>query len=312
LVSAPAPTTSPVAVASERAPAIAADGSIVAVSDLGVFRFSPAGMLLAFHQPAGPCSPNPATQLCSYGFRSSPAIGPDGTIYVARPGIELLALSPDGAVVWSLPASSGAPATTVALHAGNLYGGTDGGHVVAVTPSGLPLFDTVVGTGPVRDVLMAGTKIMAFSEGPGASVTALSVAGGVVWTQPMETAGAASYPAEPNVTAPEGSLLLLTTGTSGGAPSPSWGALRLDIVTGVFISGAGGGVATLLSPPAYDVAGSAYFGVAEGLVGVGLGGQLGGGVTLTGASSAPTSPIAIDGKGTLVFARGSTINFVAP
>jgi hypothetical protein len=308
------PMESPFPYPAGATPTVAADGSIVAVSDLGVFKLSPTGDLLSYYQPPGPCTPvgDPAFPLCGYGFGTSPAIGADGTIYVARPGIELLALTPTSTVKWSLKGAS-VPSTAVAIDAdGVLYGGTSSGHVVAISPDGKPLFDTKVSTLAVTDVLVSGSTITAIAAsvvsgfvpmGPGA-VAGLSKQGELLYSRQMPLVGVAAMPFDAVQTLPPP----MTTWGDGFVVALSPGALPPSVVLG----NAAGLVASELivgGPnlvgPLVDAGGAVYWGESDGIHRSEVSGSLGTSDTLPG-------PPAFDAAGRLVFAAGSVIHFIAP
>lgn len=67
---------------------------------------------------------------------SSPAIGPDGTIYVGAGDFGLHAVAPDGRVRWRFGASSWIDSSPAIAPDGTIYVGSDDRHVYAVTPEG--------------------------------------------------------------------------------------------------------------------------------------------------------------------------------
>lgn len=82
----------------------------------------------------GPSHPTIKWQYASGGSGSSPALGPDGTIYVGL-GTGLHALRPDGTVRWSYLAGGNVKSPAIAGD-GTIYAGSDDGKVYAVRGDG--------------------------------------------------------------------------------------------------------------------------------------------------------------------------------
>jgi hypothetical protein len=266
---------------------------------------SPAGDILASHVATGPCAPDGT---CSHGFGPSPAIGKDGTIYVARPGLEVLALSPSGTVVWSQIVPS-APSTALTILAdGTLVGGTTAGHVVAFSSSGTLVFDTAVSSLPVTEVFVSGSKLIAVAPGEMGAVIGLSSAGQISWTR--EVGGLVDAIALPGIQPPfpmsDGTVFALS-----GDPVPQFSYV---------IENAGGMIVMPLESapgapigPLADGGGGIYW--ADTLVGPpGTGNvfRLGLGTPIAGYAGTDLSPMAMDAKGRLVFANGPNVLFIGP
>ena len=83
---------------------------------------------------SGPVHPTIKWQFASGGSGSSPALGPDGTIYVGL-GTRLYALRPDGTVRWSYLAGGHVNSPAIAGD-GTIYAGSDDGKVYAVRGDG--------------------------------------------------------------------------------------------------------------------------------------------------------------------------------
>ncbi|HTW92331.1 MAG TPA: PQQ-binding-like beta-propeller repeat protein [bacterium] len=67
---------------------------------------------------------------------SSPAIAPDGTIYIGSPDGALYALNPDGALKWRYPADVNDRSSPAIAPDGTVYIGSNDGHLYAINPSG--------------------------------------------------------------------------------------------------------------------------------------------------------------------------------
>ncbi|HYG36666.1 MAG TPA: PQQ-binding-like beta-propeller repeat protein [Clostridia bacterium] len=127
-------------------PAIGADGTVyvgsISSRSNKLFALSPEGVVkwVFTMRPVSFIPPGP------YQF-SSPAIGPDGTIYVGSIDKNLYAINPDGTTNWVFPlvsATNSSPATASPTYAspaigadGTIYIGADNGVVYAIDPKGV-------------------------------------------------------------------------------------------------------------------------------------------------------------------------------
>lgn len=115
---------------------------------------------------------------------TSPAIAPDGTVYMAvSAGSTLHAFTPNGTLKWRLPLSGTPKYVSPALDpAGNIYLGTTRGYLHSVTPGGVERWRTKIGrtiryTSPV--VSASGTVVYMGSK---SGITAVSaVNGAILW-----------------------------------------------------------------------------------------------------------------------------------
>ncbi|MCX6841721.1 MAG: PQQ-binding-like beta-propeller repeat protein, partial [candidate division WOR-3 bacterium] len=73
----------------------------------------------------------------SVGHNSSPAIGPDGTIYVGSRDSSLCAVNPDGTLKWHYVTGGGIRSSPAVAADGTVYVGSDDNYFYAVGPDGI-------------------------------------------------------------------------------------------------------------------------------------------------------------------------------
>jgi outer membrane protein assembly factor BamB/subtilisin family serine protease len=185
----------------------------------------------------------------------SPAIGPDGTVYVGSDDNSFYAINQNGTIKWSHAA--GAPFDTNAAAIGpdgTIYAGSEDGKVYAFNPDGSVKWTyTVPGspTPPLSCSPALGSNGTLYIHADDGNLYAISSAGALDWTAP---AAGVSY-AAPTI-APDGTIYI---GTDGGflyAFTPS-GTKKWTFTTPV----AGDGIFTAA---AIDSSGNIYFGTLGG------------------------------------------------
>lgn len=126
---------------------------------------------------------------------ASPAVAPDGTIYIGSQDDRLYALSPHGALLWQRDLGADIDCAAAVGDAGLVYVGTDGGAVIALDALGTPRWRASIG-GFVRGGLTItrdGT-VLAGTYGPGPRVVALDGATGAErWSFPIQGTGAPEF-----------------------------------------------------------------------------------------------------------------------
>ena len=195
----------------EGTPALSPDGTTVylttAGGDLYAVSAGPTGGQLAWtYHIQGPQGG---------GMANTPAVGPDGTIYVATAGNngntpgDIEAVNPDGTLKWAYVSNGTFETTPAVTAAGQVVAGNDVGTVVAVQQS-----DSRRWHGP--------TLRREFTAKTGSyNSSAASDANGNIYLQNQVSVFAFS---------PEGSLLW-TVNHDGGSPRPRWTTLGLSTST---------------------------------------------------------------------------------
>jgi outer membrane protein assembly factor BamB len=185
----------------------------------------------------------------------SPAVGPDGTVYIGSDDKTFYALNPNGTVKWSH--ASGAPFDTSAAAIGpdgTVYAGSGDGKVYAFNPDGSVKWTFAIPGSPSPPPSSSpalGSDGTLYIHADDGNLYALTPSGTLKWTAP---AAGVSY-AAPTI-APDGTIYL---GTDGGflyAFNPS-GSQKWAFTTPV----AGDGIYTAA---AIDSAGNIYFGTLGG------------------------------------------------
>ena len=153
--------------------AIGADGTIYQNTDYALFALNPDGTLKwesgGCGGPSGPAIGDDGTvysagwlsgKLCairpdgtlkwSYEtgniiFRSSPAIAPDGTIYIGSSDKKLYALNPDGSLKWSYTTGDSVWSSPAIAADGTVYVGSNDGLLYAINPDGTLQWSSDVG-----------------------------------------------------------------------------------------------------------------------------------------------------------------------
>jgi outer membrane protein assembly factor BamB len=122
---------------------------------------------------------------------ASPAIGPDGTIFVGSIDGTFNALSPDGRLLWSYAASAPIFSSAAVSDAGHVYVGCDDGTFLAFHPSGRVLwsdrrehaFDASPVIGDDGTIYMGGDGLLAYTPRGGLRWRARTV--GHVFSPPV-------------------------------------------------------------------------------------------------------------------------------
>jgi outer membrane protein assembly factor BamB len=126
---------------------------------------------------------------------ASPAVAPDGTVYVGSQDDHLYAISSKGALIFRRDLGADIDCAAAIADDGTLYVGTDGGQVVALDPKGKIVWRADI-SGFVRGGLTIARDgtVLAGTYGPGPRVVALDRATAEVrWSFPIQGTGAAEF-----------------------------------------------------------------------------------------------------------------------
>ncbi len=183
---------------------------------------------------------------------SSPAIGPDGTIYVGSADKNLYAINPDGTKKWAFPLSGINTTNTSKTYAspavgpdGTIYVGADNGMFYAVHPLGFAKWKIQASSQFIESsAAVSSDNIIYFGSGSG-QVCALNSSGGRKWT--FTSGGISASPALGS----DGTIYVGSYGTPAYlyALSP-WGTNLWKFETPTYI----------FSSPAIGPDGTVYFG----------------------------------------------------
>jgi hypothetical protein len=158
------------------APAIASDGAIVVASnDTGLYAINPDGTTRWVVSPS-------ATSIST-----SPAIGPDGTIYV-QVG-DLFAYDPNGNLKWSAPVSGAIPddhSPSVGAD-GTIYAcGEFPDACHALSPAGSEIWSIPLRAGSAMTPAISGDRTIYFAGGEDRSIVAVNPNGSRRWTAGLD------------------------------------------------------------------------------------------------------------------------------
>lgn len=81
----------------------------------------------------------------SGGVSSSPALGPDGTVYVGSSDHSLYAVNPDGTLKWQYPVAGPVHSSPAIAPDGTIYFGCDDSRLYAINPDGTPKWRHAIG-----------------------------------------------------------------------------------------------------------------------------------------------------------------------
>ncbi len=201
------------------------------------------------------------------GSASSPAVGPDNTVYVGADDAQLRAYDRDGVIKWQFSAAAqifGAPVVEVDATGATaaVYVADLGGHVFKVDPNGRQLFAGPTGApvGPIRSspALAPAVKRLYFGSQDGNVYAVNTDSGTIDWAVPtggaVESSPAvATGGAQPTVVvgSDDGKVYFITDDGSAHPPSEAF-----PIPTG----------AAVRSSPAIDGQGTVYVGADDGHV----------------------------------------------
>lgn len=110
--------------------------------------------------------------------RATPAVGPDGTIYVGCRDDKLYALAPAGTVKWVFP--TGGDVDAVAVVGDTVLAGSDDGTLYALDPHGKVRWSIEVGS-PIRGAPAVRGKVIVFGT-LGGELRAVDVEGRPLWS----------------------------------------------------------------------------------------------------------------------------------
>ena len=180
-------------------PALSADGSTVYV---GCWN----GKLYAFEAGTG----TKRWELDTHGFisNSSPAVGPDGTIYVGASDAALHAISPGGTELWSHSVSDVVESSPAVAADGTIYFGSQDKNVYALNPDGSEKWHVTTGAEVSSSPAIASTGTIYVGSADGL-LYAITPDGSTKWTFPAAGPIAASP-----VLAPDGTIYFGSYGTS--------------------------------------------------------------------------------------------------
>ncbi|WP_175607441.1 outer membrane protein assembly factor BamB family protein [Deinococcus marmoris] len=188
-------------------PAVSKGGTIYAAGGPFLYALNPQGKTLWQHT------------VKSF-YSGSPVVGKDGTVYVGAKNV-LLALTPQGQVRWQYAASSTLFANPAIDARGNLYLGTASG-LTSLDPAGKVRWSRPGQS--VETTPLVGTNRIYVAD-TGGHLTALSLAGDVVWTvQVGQSIGGSPALARDVIYIGTGDGLLHALSLTG---QPQW-ALQLD------------------------------------------------------------------------------------
>jgi len=195
-------------------------------------------------------------------FDCSPAVAPDGTIYLGGDNFVLYALNPDGTTKWTYTATSAFDTSSVAVaDDGTVYAGCLDGNLYALSPTGtlnwkytVPGAGTAIGdTGVSCSPAVAADGTIYFKD-TASTLYALSPTGALKWTA---TVPGESY-AAPTV-APDGTVYLGSDDGAGGGELYAFTSLGVSKWT----FNPGNAIYTAV---ALDSAGNLYFSTLGGVV----------------------------------------------
>jgi outer membrane protein assembly factor BamB len=128
---------------------------------------------------------------------SSPALGPDGTVYVGSDNGLLYALNPDGSARWSYDTGDRVYSSPAVADDGTIYVGSYDNNVHAVNPDGTSAWASPFSTGDwVRSSPAIGADGIIYVGSRDGNLYAINPDGTPAWASPFSTAGAiASSPA---------------------------------------------------------------------------------------------------------------------
>ncbi len=146
-------------------------------------------LALALRAPAraqGDGSPRWAGPFVTGGYLvSSPAVGPDGTVYVGSQDKYVYAISPEGTLRWRFLTGDWVDASPAVAPDGTVYAGSWDGKLYALTPAGAKKWDYSVGAGNYiySSPALGADGTIYFGAGDG-HLHALRPDGTLKWTYP--------------------------------------------------------------------------------------------------------------------------------
>jgi outer membrane protein assembly factor BamB len=126
---------------------------------------------------------------------SSPAIGPDGTIYIGSMDMNLYAVNPDGTTNWVFPLDSETYASPAIGADGTVYLGTSGGMVFAIDPKGMAKWKAQVSSSFIETSAALSRDGTIYVGAGSGQVYALNPNGTPRWSYTITGGGCSASPA---------------------------------------------------------------------------------------------------------------------
>jgi outer membrane protein assembly factor BamB len=115
----------------------------------------------------------------------SPALGPDGTLYVGSANGSFYAINPDGSQKWQFDAQAPIQSSPVLAADGTIYFGCDSNRVYAVAPNGVELWHFDAGASVRGRLTLSALGLICFGSCDG-KVQALDRGGNKQWDYPTD------------------------------------------------------------------------------------------------------------------------------